>query len=156
MCIVWDNNNNNNNNNTQNEMNKIHKFFFCEVNYISMMGLASKKNQLNKMMALQSIYFGDRILFTLNNKRIRWKIWIVIQFINLEIIGKEDKNKKKFIPFFNKIKYKNFRTMHRAQSRIACKLKIRKYFLVSLKLNNKIDNKNKLFFYFFFGSEVLF
>ena len=37
-----------------------------------MMGLASKKqNQLNKMMALQSIYFGDRILFTLNNKRIR-------------------------------------------------------------------------------------
>ena len=52
-------------------MNTIHNFFFFgEVNYILMMGLASKKNQLNKMMALQSIYFGDRILFTLNNKRI--------------------------------------------------------------------------------------
>ena len=47
-------------------------FFFCEVNYILMMGLDSKKkNQLNKIMALQSIYFGDRILFALNNKRIR-------------------------------------------------------------------------------------
>ena len=29
--------NNNNNNNTQNEMNTIHKLFFCEVNYILMM-----------------------------------------------------------------------------------------------------------------------
>ena len=48
----------------------IPKLFFCEVNYILMMGLASKKkkNQLNKMMVLQSIYFGDRILFTLKNK----------------------------------------------------------------------------------------
>ena len=34
-----------------------------------MRGLASKKkNQLNKMMALQSIYFGERILFSLKNK----------------------------------------------------------------------------------------
>ena len=51
-------------------MNTIHKLFFYEVNYILMTGLASKKkkNQLNKMMALQSIYFGDRILFTLKNK----------------------------------------------------------------------------------------
>ena len=64
-----------------------------------MMGLALEKNQLNKMMALQSIYFGDRILFTLNNKRIRRRIWIVIQFINLEIIGEEDKNKKNYIFF---------------------------------------------------------
>ena len=38
-----------------------------------------KKNQLKKMMALQSIYFGDKILFTLNNKRIRRRIWIVIK-----------------------------------------------------------------------------
>ena len=76
------------------------------------MELASKKNQLNKMMALQSIYFGDRILFTLNNKRIRWRIWIVIQFINLEIIGEEDKNKKNYS--FKIKKYKSFRTMHRA------------------------------------------
>ena len=38
------------------------------------------------MMALQSIYFGDKILFTLNNK-------------NLEIIGEDDK-KKKIISIF--------------------------------------------------------
>ena len=62
--------------------------------------------------------------------------------------------KKNLYIFFNKRKYKNLRTMHRALSRISCKLKIRKYFLVSLKLNNKIDNKNKLFFYFFFFWEV--
>ena len=37
-------------------------------------------------MALQSIYFGDKILFTLNNK-------------NLEIIGEDDK-KKKIISIF--------------------------------------------------------
>ena len=33
------------------------------------------------MMALQSIYIGDKILFTLNNK-------------NLKIIGEDDKKKK--------------------------------------------------------------
>ena len=38
------------------------------------------------MMALQSIYFGDKILFTLNNK-------------NLKIIGEDDK-KKKIISIF--------------------------------------------------------
>ena len=32
------------------------------------------------------------------------KIWIVIQFINLEIIGEEDKNKKKKIISFFSIK----------------------------------------------------
>ena len=42
------------------------KLNFYYTYYILMMGLASKK-----MMALQSIYFGDKILFTLNNKRIR-------------------------------------------------------------------------------------
>ena len=35
-----------------------------------MMGLASKKNQLKKVIALQSIYFADKILFTLNNKNL--------------------------------------------------------------------------------------
>ena len=38
------------------------------------------------MMALQSIYFGDKILFTLNNK-------------NLEIIGEDDKKKKLYLFF---------------------------------------------------------
>ena len=49
-------------------------------------GVGFKKIQPKIMMALQSIYFGDKILFTLNNK-------------NLEIIGEDDK-KKKIISIF--------------------------------------------------------
>ena len=50
-------------------------------------GVGFKKIQPKIMMALQSIYFGDKILLTLNNK-------------NLEIIGEDDKKKKKLYLFF--------------------------------------------------------
>ena len=66
-------------------MDTIHKWFFVSLIYIND-GVGFKKIQPKIMMALQSIYFGDKILFTLNNK-------------NLEIIREDDK-KKKIISIF--------------------------------------------------------